>query len=613
MSTKHIIKVLILSLFAIVNLNGCVTATENDDVASVEQEVVAIPPPPPTNLVATIVSSTRVTLTWDPVPNAQVYVIMKGTASGNETSYTTWPGTSTTFTDGYLTPGATYSWQVKVAVANEVSGPSNEQITVMPGSTIAVAPTGMTANATSSSRIALSWDTHPSAAKYYLYQQSTVGGSFNYLATVVAPTTTYVVGGLMASTTYSFYVVAQNSEGSSPPSAAASATTFSAGLESYWTFDEDTGSTAADSSGFGRTATLSGGAAFSNDKAPIIDNKSAVTFPSSTAVATVANSASFALFGDFTISMWVKLVAAPTGAVHLLGQRAAGCGALGWELAQDATNQLHMNGVAPLSFGQSLPVGTWTHVAVTSTGGTAQLYINGAQVATGAYSPGPRQAVPLQIGNAGTCAQGAGHLIDELRLYSRGLAASEVATQGTLPPAPTNLVATNVNSAQQDLAWVAGAGAQKYLIYKGTASNNQTFLTSWPATTSTYSDGHLMPSTQYSWKVRVVRNNLISNFSNEQVLTTLPAPGAPTNVTAIAASSSRIDVAWSAVTGAVKYYVFQAANGSATYTFKGTTVSTTFAASGLTANTAYSYKVQAIDSGNSAGAFSTPASATTLP
>src|SRR5262249_60355277 len=93
-------------------------------------------------------------------------------------------------------------------------------------------------------------------------------GAFPGLAPVAAPTTTFTAANLAANTTYQFVVTAVTTAGESPQSNIASATTFVAGLEGYFKFDERAGASSADSSGFARTVALTG-ATFGIDLAPV--------------------------------------------------------------------------------------------------------------------------------------------------------------------------------------------------------------------------------------------------------------------------------------------------------------------------------------------------------
>jgi chitodextrinase len=86
------------------------------------------------------------------------------------------------------------------------------------------------------------------------------------------------------------------------------------------------------------------------------------------------------------------------------------------------------------------------------------------------------------------------------------------------------------------------------------------------------------------------------------------APTAPTNLTAAAASSSQINLSWTASTdnvGVTGYDIYR--NGSQV----GSSTSTSYSDTGLTASTAYSYTVKAKDAAGNVSAASSTASATT--
>ncbi len=88
---------------------------------------------------------------------------------------------------------------------------------------------------------------------------------------------------------------------------------------------------------------------------------------------------------------------------------------------------------------------------------------------------------------------------------------------------------------------------------------------------------------------------------------TITPPSVPTNLTATAASSSQINLAWSPSTGTVSGYTIYR-NGAKI----GTSSTASFSDNGLTASTAYTYTVSAFDPGGTNSAQSTSASATTL-
>lgn len=71
-----------------------------------------------------------------------------------------------------------------------------------------------------------------------------------------------------------------------------------------------------------------------------------------------------------------------------------------------------------------------------------------------------------------------------------------------------------------------------------------------------------------------------------------PAPAAPANVVATAASATSVNVAWTAVPGAMSYTIYRSANNS-TYSNVGSAATNSFSDSGAFASTAYIYRVTA--------------------
>ncbi len=92
-------------------------------------------------------------------------------------------------------------------------------------------------------------------------------------------------------------------------------------------------------------------------------------------------------------------------------------------------------------------------------------------------------------------------------------------------------------------------------------------------------------------------------------------PTAPTSLTATAASSSQINLSWTASTDnvGVTGYLVQRCTGSSCTTFAqvGTSTTTSYSDAGLTASTSYAYQVRATDAAGNLSAFSNTASATT--
>lgn len=575
----------------------------------------AVAPGAPTNVAATAPTSSQIDLTWTSSPTAVKYYIFQSQAGGAFTYVATVlaPGTSRTFTG--LVAGTQYCYRIQSGLGDgSFSGASTPDACATTGAG-PVPPAVVSASPSTDTRIIVQWQAAANASRYFIYQSES-GGPFAFKGSTLASQQAFLATNLTASTSYCYRVTtvfANNAE--SAQSGSACATTFApggVGFAGYWKFDERTGATAIDSSGFVRNGTIANatyGLTPLTDKPQIDDNVSAIMFTSAPASAvTVPNATAFDLLDVFTVAFWAKLPAAAD--VTFIGMRGPGCGSPGWEIGQDAANGLHFSGQTQLvPAGTTIPVGVWTHVAVTYQDGTLRIYVNGIQTAISAFTPDNTQTTALNMGHVAGCAGGA-VLMDEVQISARTLSAGEVAAVGALPPAPLNLRVTSKTSASIGLAWDPVPGATAYILSKGTAPGNETFYTHTPNATS-YGVDHLAQSTQYSFTIRAVVGRLFSDPSTSAFDTTFPPPAAPLNVSAMVTAPDRIVVSWDAVDRAAKYYVFRSTGGA--FTFLGTVLSPglAFENVNLSPATTYSYEVEAEDVALTIGPLSLPASATT--
>lgn len=593
MRPRSIVDALTLAVVVCTMAAGCVM-----DYPELESEVASeLALPPPTGLTANAVSPTRIDLQWDPSPGAVRYAVYRGTSPGNLSALTSTLNTS--YISNYLTPGQLYCWAVRnVNNLGQPSGYSNEVCVTTPTTSSTPAPTGVTAVALSSSQIEVTWDAVPGATVYYVHQA--IGtGPFNYVGSVSPPTTRYIAGNLQPGTTYSFQIYAVTAAGTSPASATASATTLADGLEGYWKFDEATGPTSADASGFGRDGALSS-AAFSTDRPPVFRTKNRSSLSISTAASSrfdVPFASALRMAGSFAVAGWIKL---PSTAVDtpIIGMRASGCGTISWLLSYSAATGFQFTDATTVrTFGVTAIANEWMHIAIsTSSAGPLRLYINGIQQASVSYAAATRALnMPLTIGHVGSCAGGA-VLLDEVRVFSRALSAAEVSTLGTRPPAPTNVTAIAESSKRIRVSWNPVPNAALYYLYRGTAPGNETFYTSVAGTE--FVAANLAVETQYSWYVLADVNDLYSEPSNEALATTLSAPAAVADLTATYVPTNRANLTWSAVPRAVRYFVYQSVNGGA-YTYRTTVLSAgTFQVANLSPASSYAFYVVALDDSN---------------
>jgi hypothetical protein len=185
-----------------------------------------------------------------------------------------------------------------------------------------------------------------------------------------------------------------------------------------------------------------------------------------------------------------------------------------------------------------------------------------------------------------------------------GVASNGVAFTVTVPaPSITSLnptsgiVGTSVTIAGASFGATQGTSTVKF---NGTTAT----ATSWSAT----SIAAKVPTGATTGSVVVTVGGVASNGVNFTVTADTTAPTVPSGLTALAISSSQINLSWTASTdnvGVTGYNVFRGG------TKIGTSPSNTYMDSGLSASTSYSYNVSAFDAAGNTSAQSAGASATT--
>ncbi|MFK3979175.1 beta-L-arabinofuranosidase domain-containing protein [Micromonospora sp. NPDC050397] len=199
----------------------------------------------------------------------------------------------------------------------------------------------------------------------------------------------------------------------------------------HYLFNETSGTSAADATGNGRTATLAGGANWTAGRTGNAVNLNGTGAYVSVPAGILAGATAF------TVATWVRLDAignwgrlfdfgTGTGSYLFLSPR-SGSGTARYAITTGGSGA-EQRIEAPAA----LPVGAWTHVAVTQTGNLGVLYVNGVEVAR-------NSALTLRPASLGSTGQnwigrsqyaGDPYLdaaVDSFRIYSRALTASEVA------------------------------------------------------------------------------------------------------------------------------------------------------------------------------------------
>jgi len=183
------------------------------------------------------------------------------------------------------------------------------------------------------------------------------------------------------------------------------------------------------------------------------------------------------------------------------------------------------------------------------------------------------------------------------------------------PSAPVGLAATPLSESTASLGWTDNSSNEESFVIERKTGAGAFLVIATPSTNdlATYTDASLNERTTYTYRVKA-RNSLgDSGYSNESTATTLLAT--PANATAVAASSTLINISWTdrsafetgyrveRKTGTGGAYIVIAALPANTITYADNTVS---------AETFFSYRIQAVDNLTPAiSAYSNEASATT--
>ncbi len=406
------------------------------------------------------------------------------------------------------------------------------------------APTNVTATAGSSAlQVNLSWNALAGAASYQVKRSTVSGGPYALVAAGLTATN-FADPGVTSGTTYYYVVSAMNVSGEGAISQPASATPFD--LYAYWKFDEGGGTTAADVAG-AHNATLAASATWTN--AGKFNN--AVHFN-----ATAGSYASFPAglvsgLNDFSLATWAKVDANATWARifdfgsgtnnYMFLAPASGGGTVRFAITTNSTaGEQSINNAAGV-----LTTGVWHHLAVTLSGITGVLYLDGVAVGTN----NNLTLHPSSLGNTVSNYLGKSQWpdpvlagsVDDFRIYNRALSAAEIVSLAVLPAAPAGLSAI-AGDAQVSLNWNLAAGAAAYNLKRATASGGPYATLTNLAGTSLVSGG-LTNGTLYYFVVSAT--NSAGESSNSLPVSARPVSSVPQPLSS-ALVSGQLQLNWPA-------------------------------------------------------------------
>jgi hypothetical protein len=177
-----------------------------------------------------------------------------------------------------------------------------------------------------------------------------------------------------------------------------------------------------------------------------------------------------------------------------------------------------------------------------------------------------------------------------------------------------------------NLAWTAATDNVGVTLYRiercqGAGCSTFTEIATVAAPATTYSDTGRAPSTSYTYRVRAQDAALnLGPYSTTATAVTpaapdTQAPTAPTGLTASPASSTQVNLAWTAATDNVGVTLYRIERcqgaGCSTFTEIATATTTSYSDTGRAPSTSYTYRVRAQDAALNLGPFSTTATAVT--
>ena len=269
---------------------------------------------------------------------------------------------------------------------------------------------------------------HPLKAKL-VYGASTLDSSTATVTVTSSPTDTDGDG---------FNDALETALGTNPSSSGSQPAAIYSGLKSWWRLNESSGTTASDTSGYQRTGTVSG-ATWTAGK-----EGNSLQFDGVNDGMLAGSAAALTGTTDFTLGAWVKVNSgSPLGTV-IQQREPGGSGYLGEYMVNVNANGtveffIYNSGYQfDITTTTTVNNGQWHYISAVRSGTNGYIYIDGVQAATGSGTVQSLNALAVSVGydyrDSNKYFTG---LIDDVRIYSRALSASEVlsiADPLALPP-----------------------------------------------------------------------------------------------------------------------------------------------------------------------------------
>ncbi|MBM2818296.1 MAG: Beta helix protein, partial [Parcubacteria group bacterium] len=340
------------------------------------------------------------------------------------------------------------------------------------------------------------------------------------------------------------------------------------GLTAHWKMDETTGIVAVDSTGT-NTGAVSG-ATWATGK---LNN--ALSFNGTSDYVNVGNGSSLNITGTISISVWVKRLGTSSGEGHIVSKWHP-LGTYALTGASGNPNFYLTDGTSyPSARGTSLLLNTWHHIVSVYDGSSLKLYQDGVLKMTTTTSITPRSSPSsnLFIGARSDGASNFLGLLDDIRIYSRALSATDITelynyTGGEASSSssvPQSSSSSSVQSAPAVTTNTASNITQTSTTFNATVNNNGLTATAYFQYGLTTAFGNTSPSQTVSDLGNISINSAVSNLSPSTVyyyrIVAQSSSGTTYGSAPVSSSSSSSSVSSSAGSGKT-YYIDPSGNDS---------------------------------------------------
>jgi subtilisin family serine protease len=543
------------------------------------------PPSAPTSVAATPLSATSIKVTWVDTSSTESGFKIERSLDGvtfNAASYVGANATSVTVNS--LTPATTYWFRVRAYDGTVYGDASN----TVQATTFALpsAPANLVATPASTTSIALSWtDTSTTEQGFKVERSADGGGSWSVAGTLGANIVAWTNTGLTPSTTYSYRVRGYEGSLLGEPSNVATATTLAppsppanlvASAVSTTSIRLDWVDTSTYEQGFKVERSADDGISWTQ-VALLGVNASTYTATSlapATRYSFRVRAYQGAVNGDYSAIAVATTMDPPSPPANVTAQALSPSSIkLTWTNSSPIQTSVKIE--------RSLDAASWTQVA--SVSATTTTWTNSSLL------PGTEYFYRLRA-TAGTT--------------NGPYTGTVAATTLDAPTPPAAVTAETLSPSSIKLTWTNTSAIQTYVkIERSFDGNNWAQVAVVSATTTTWTNSSLLPSTQYFYRLRATAGTTDGPYSGAVAATTLDAPSPPVNVTATALTATSVKLTWTDTCSYESGFKVERSLDGVTWTQVAVLVanSTSWTNYSLTSKTTYYYRVRAYQSVTNGG------------